>query len=163
MKLYELPAAFEWLAEKLDDLDGELTPDLENELAALEYELAHKVTGICCLVQRFMRQAEAAKAEADRLHALSRVRANAAARLKEYLQLHLESMGLRKYETDLFRVRIRVNSRPTIRWTNDLDALPVAFRRVSVALDGEAAYQAWKETGLPSGFEVALGSHLRIQ
>src|SRR5262245_25880150 len=105
MKLYELPAAFERVAEKLVDLEGELTPELEKELAALEGELARLVNGIGCLVQRFTRHAETAKAEADRLLRLAHSRANAAARLKDYLRRHLECLGIRKYETGLFRVR----------------------------------------------------------
>src|SRR5262249_31907538 len=149
MKLYELPIAFEHFADKLADQEGELTGELEIALGTLENELARLVDAICALVQRFTRQAEAAKAEADRLLNLPRVRANAAMRLKDYLKQHLECLRIRKYETNLFRVRVQANSRPSILWRDGAEAIPPAFRRLTIALDGDAAYEAWKANELP--------------
>jgi hypothetical protein len=44
-----------------------------------------------------------------------------------------------------------------------MDALPERFKRVSVTLDGNAAYAAWKAGELPrSGFRVERSRGVRV-
>jgi hypothetical protein len=161
MKLYELPQKYEEILSKLTD--GEVTPDLEAELGALDETLQTKTEGICKMVQALNREAESANLEVARLSALAEIRLNAAARLKDYLKLTLELMNMTKVETDLFKVRIQKNSRPGIAYIGDLRELPFEYQRVKVELNGTALYEAWKGgKELPAGVTVTEGSHIRI-
>src|SRR5262245_37204780 len=140
MKLYELPAAYESLMSRLTD--GEITPDLEAEIGALDQTLQDKTINICKIMQELGRQAESAKKEAERLEALSEVRIHATERLKEYLKTTLEALGMTKLETDLFKIRVCKNSRPSIM--ADAYSLPKEYQRVRIEVDGVALYEAWK-------------------
>ncbi len=56
------------------------------------------------------------------------------------------------------------NGRPEIRWTLPIAELAERFKKVTVTLDGNAAYAELKETQrLPIGFTVERGSHLRVK
>lgn len=163
LKLYELPTAYEELEEALIEAGGELTPEIEARLDALEGNLEAKVDGLVGLAQQLARMGEAADAEAARLKRLASARTAAAGRLKEYLLRTLEQLGRPKVETDRFAVRVQRNGRPSITWPGDPSDLPMDLARLEVKLDGQAAYERWKRDGeMPEGFVVALGSHLRI-
>lgn len=164
MHLYELTDQYQRIMDAVAESDGELSPDLEAALSSVEGDLGNKVNGICGLIQEITRQSDAASAEADRLGKLSQVRHNAAQRLKDYMKSCLEGVGLQKYETDLFKVRIQTNSRPSIAWTGKVEEIPFEFQRVKTELNGTAVYEAWKaKQALPKGFAVTEGNHLRIQ
>jgi hypothetical protein len=75
----------------------------------------------------------------------------------------MQRTGETKIETDLVRLRIQQNSRPSIQFFGPADLIPEPFKRVTVLLDSEKAYTEWKATGkLPDGFVVDRGVHLRI-
>lgn len=160
MKLYELSAEWEALAVELADAE-EITDEMEQRLTQLDGDIREKVQAICCLVRRFTLEAKAASEEASRLTHLASHRHATAEKLKDYLEDHLQRMGLQRIETDLFKVRVQRNSVPTIRWTGDGD-IPEPFRRVATSLNGTAILEAWKAGKLPEGFTAEIGTHLRI-
>ena len=163
MTLYELTQEWAEIQDALIDSGGELTPEIEARLDALPGALQVKADGYCYVIQQLLRSADAAKAEADRLSELARVRKNAADRLKDRLKSAMETTGQLKLESDRFKVRVQKNGRPSIAWTGEPDALPCEYSRVAVSLDGQAAYEAWKAgRELPEGFKVTEGTHLRI-
>lgn len=123
-----------------------------------------KNESLAWVVQRLTREAEAAKAERERLDALAGARANSADRLKRYLLGWLQSMELQRVETPRFVVRIQKNGRPSFVVAPDTE-LPVEFRRVRIEKDLTALYEAWKRDpeGLPDGVTAETGWHVRIQ
>ena len=161
LKLYELADAYERIAEALIENGGELTPELSAELDAIEGAFEAKVERVALYVRNLLATAEAADAEAARLAALARTRRQGAEGLKGYLMAQLDRVEKPKVETPLVVVRIQKNSRPSIQWP-DTQAIPEAYQRVTVSLDGQKVYQDWKAGTLPSGFVVEQGRHLRI-
>lgn len=148
----------------VDGADGELPEDFDARLNQLEGEFRDKAESIALLCQELRRQAEAAAAEAKRLGELAAHRNNKVESLKEYLRHHMQATGQTSIKTDLVQVRIQRNSRPAINWQRPIEELPDAFRRVAVTLDTSKVYDAYRAgEPLPVGFEVTLGSHLRIQ
>lgn len=161
MKLHEITN--EILMDALVDANGEISPEAEAQLGALEEDLHAKTEAYCKIIRTFECEACAAQAEVDRLQKLVQVRTNAAKRLKAWLLQNLQRLGLERVETDLFRVRIQQNGRPSINYSGDPEALPPFMRRVKVEVNGDAAYELWKGgQELPPGFQVTRGSHLRI-
>lgn len=163
LSLYDITDALLAIEDELYENGGELTEELEARMDALEGSLDSKVDRICCMIQNNQRAAEAAKAEVDRMAALAKSRTRIADGLKAYVLAMLTRLERSKVDTDRFKVRVQNNSRPAIQWTRESNDIPEPYRRVVVQLDGDKAYQEYKTSKtLPEGFEVKLGSHLRI-
>lgn len=162
MHLYEIADEWRSIDQAIDAMDGELTPEIEARMDELAAALPETVDAVAKLIRE--RDAEAAtyQTEAQRFTAKAKACQATVERLKSYLHHHLNALGLDKVKGTLFKVSIVKNSRPSIKWTGRPEAIPDAFRRVSVDLDGAAAYAAWKAGTLPDGFDVDHGSHPRI-
>lgn len=164
LKLYELGEVLTAVAEELLANGGELTPEIEAQLSALEGAFEQKVERILLYARNLRATALAAKAEVERLSALAGSRDHAADRLVAYVKGEMERANRDKIETDRIVVRIQRNSRPSISWLLPIEDLPEAFARIRREVDGARAYDAWKAgEPLPEGFEVVQGTHLRVR
>jgi len=142
---------------------GELTPELEERLDALEGAFDAKVERIALLVQREAGIANMAKDEADRLSAIRKSHQSTADGLKGYLLNQMLRSDRLKVETPKARVRVQRNGMPSIQWTKDPEELPEAYKRVTVAPDLALVREELKAgAGVPEGFTVEYGHHLRI-
>jgi hypothetical protein len=164
MKLHEIANEYLTIMDDIVEAGGELTPDIESRLPVLmEKELPVKVDGYCKMIRTLETQAAVAMAEQDRIGKLISSRVKAAHRLKDWLRINLQRLGKDKVETGIFCVRIQKNGRPSITYDGNLDDLPFQFRRITVSLDGDAAYKRWKAGDeLPEGFQITVGTQLRI-
>lgn len=161
MNLYDLTDEYAQVVDTLTENGGELTPELEAQLDAITGQWKEKVERTGLYIQNLKALAEAAKMESDRLSALCKSRLGAAARLTDYLKRNMEKVGETKVVTPLITARIQKNSRPSIALPEGAE-IPEEYQRVTVALDGQKAYDAHKAGTLPSMFLVEHGSHLRI-
>lgn len=164
LKLYELPAAFAKISDEIDDAGGELTDEIATRLAALEGNLEAKVEACCKIIQMRLRTAEARKLEARRLSDLAAVDVATADRLKQYVLMSLDAIGVDRIETQSFKVGIQMNGQASITWTKPLAELPAEYIRTIIEPDNSKAREdlkAGKE--LPEGFDVSRGRHLRIR
>ena len=164
--LYALADALRLIGDELESNGGELTPELEAALNATEGAFEMKVEACIALAAEKERDAEGAQSEGKRLESLSKSRFGAAERLRQYVKAQMEAAGRLKVETPLFKVAVQSASRPSIRWTWDMEALPEAFVKVIPAtskLDSDAALKAYKEGHLPEGFEVSTSTFLRVR
>ncbi len=148
------------------NLDGdetaELPPDFANRLDALEGAFEDKATNIALYAQELRRNAEAADAESKRLAKMARARFNRFESLKDYLRANMELLDMKKLESPLVKIRIQKNSRPSIMWQGTMEELPEQYKRVVTTVDGDKAYQDYRNGVELTGFKVELGSHLRI-
>lgn len=163
LKLYEIATAFELIEAALVESGGEWTDDIATQLDALEGALEWKVENICRLIQSNTRTSEAYKAERERLQGHEDSHRRIAANLKAYLFTQLERIGKDKVDAGVFKVALQNNSRPSIEWSGDAVAIPEPFRRTVFELDGNRAYDAFRAGGLPEGFVVKLGRHIRVR
>lgn len=162
MKLYLLPPAFEAVLAATED--GELTPEALAKLDSLEMELKDKVDGCCRVMKAFDAQADAYKAEADRLYKHSQMAANQAKRMKEYVDTNLRAIGVEKLETELFKLRYQKNP-PSCVVPDGLDpsTLPEAFKVVKIEPNKRAMIDAAKAgQTLPEGITITQATSLRI-
>lgn len=161
MRLYELPAEVRRIDDLLTESEGEITPEIEAALAAMEIEKADKVDAIGALIAEAKRESDAVSAEATRLAERSGRLCRRAENLKAYLHRNMDAMGETKIKGRLFTASVCKNSAPSIRWSGEGE-IPRAFRRTRVELDGTEALAAYKAGDLPDGFTVNYGTHLRI-
>src|SRR4051812_3342076 len=104
--LYEIVNDILRIADDVDE-HGEMPPDVEARLDALDMDLRSKVDNVCRYRAQCVGEAERFKAEKDRLAALEKAQNNKADRLKKYLQLCMERAGLTKLDTELFKLGIQ--------------------------------------------------------
>jgi hypothetical protein len=183
LKLYEavdaLEIALQWMEEHEEEIaaaGGEIPEALLDLLEQAEGDTTNKVGRTALAVQNLKRNAEGAKAEAERLRSLAASWARQADLLTSYLQWQLQRValltGTARIETPLAKVRLQKNGRPSVR-PIDPNAIPEQFQRVRVEFDGEKAYQYLKENGcipepedgpiVVQGLVVERGVHVRIQ
>lgn len=132
MKLYEIPGALRDLLDRLDaDPDtGEVDGDALAAYAEYQGQAAGKLEGTACYVRELEAEADAIKAEEDRLAKRRKALENKSSRLKTYMMPALEAMG-GKVKGVMASVRIGKSQGVTVF---DLDALPDAFKRVKTTL-----------------------------
>lgn len=133
MKIYEIPGALRDLLDRLDaDPDtGEVDGDALAAYAEYQGQAAEKLEGTACYVRELEAEAEAIKAEEDRLAKRRKALEGKAARLKTYLMPALEAVG-GKVKGVMASLRI---SRTQAVKVLDLEALPEAFRRIKTTID----------------------------
>lgn len=151
LKLYEAVDAYQtaldWMDEHEEEIiaaGGELPEELDAILEQAEGDLEEKVKRVALVVQNLKANASAAKEEADRLATTARSYQRQADALTNYLHHQMERAGVPRVETPVVKVRIQRASRPSIHSTVDLDELPDDLKRVTVSLDGNAAYERVK-------------------
>ena len=163
LRLYELPDAIREIESEIIEAEGEITDEIADRLDHLEGEFERKAEYLALLSREAKAEEAAVKQEVDRLTARMRAASNRQQRIKDYLLFATQKLGVDRVEGDRAKVRIQENSRPSITWMGAKDEIPAAYRRVSVSVDGRAAYEALKAGGeLPEGFRVETGHHVRI-
>jgi len=164
VKLYEIPNAYRILMQQIEESDGELSPEVEQSFDGLQENLETKIDSMCCLVREAESEAESFATEIKRLQARKKVAENRAASLKAYMSKSLQAMELDRIKTPRFSARIQQASRPSIKWTGVVEDIPSEYRRTKIELDGDAAYQSWKNNILTDQrFEVVRSRSLIIR
>ena len=133
MKIYEIPSTLSDLLDRLDaDPDtGEVDGDALAAYTEYQGAATEKLEATACYVRELEAEAEAIKAEEDRLAKRRKALENKSSRLKTYMMPALEAMG-GKVKGVMASVRIGKSQAVTVF---DLDALPDAFKRVVTKVD----------------------------
>lgn len=164
--LYDIVGSLKLVQDMIEEAGGEITPEAEAMLLQLSAALPAKVEGICKVIRHFELDEVVIREEIQRLNDRKAVASNAAARLKAYLKMNMESLGETKIKTHLFLASICKNSQPTICIGDDVE-IPGEFAKVvtTTSLDREKVIEAWKTDpgSVPMCIRVTTGSHLRIK
>lgn len=133
MKIYEIPGALRELLDRLDaDPDtGEVDGEALAAYAEYNAAAAEKLEGTACYCRELKAEAEAIKAEEERLAKRRKALENKSERLKNYMMPALEAMG-GKVKGVMASVRIGKSQAVTVF---DIDALPDAFKHVKTTID----------------------------
>lgn len=145
---------------------GELTPDLEARLNAMEGAFETKVENIALMAREAKLEGEKAKVEKERLAAIQKRNEATMTWAKKYLHGCMVSAGVRRVETHRATVRIQKSGTPAIDYTGDLMDLPRQYVRVipeSVVLDKAALTETVRAGGeVPDGVRVTYSESLVI-
>lgn len=151
--LYGITAELNDILAQLEELGGEITPELEQALAINEEQFVAKAEDYGHAILNLKGMAAAAKAEKERLAALQKFYENAQKRLTDALSNAMQVFGHDKVENATMRISLR---HTTATEVDDLDALPQEFKttKVEVVADKTAIKKA-----IQSG-EAVPGAHL---
>lgn len=151
--LYGITSELNAILAQLEELGGEITPELEQALTINEEQFVAKAEDYGHAILNLKAMATAAKAEKERLASLQKFYENAQKRLTDALSTAMQVFGQDKVENDTMRLSLR---HTTATEVDDLDAIPMEYKttKVEVVADKTAIKKA-----IQSGEEVP-GAHL---
>lgn len=151
--LYGITAELNGILAQLEELGGEITPELEQALAINEEQFLAKAEDYGHAILNLKGMAAAAKAEKERLANLQKFYENAQKRLTDALSTAMQVFGHDKVENATMRLSLRHSTATEV---DDLDQLPAEFKttKVEVVADKTAIKNA-----IQSGEDVP-GAHL---
>jgi hypothetical protein len=162
LRLYDLPDAIRDVELQIIEDGGELTPEVEARLEALEEAFDRKAEYIALLAREARAESVAVKEEEDRLSSRRKAAQNRERRLKDYLLASMTRLGVEKIEGQRAKVRVQA-SPPSFKWMGEDDAIPEAYRVVTVRPNVALVKEEYREGGtVPDGFTVEIGHHVRV-
>jgi hypothetical protein len=176
--LFQIGEEIRALAELLMETGGEITdPEAEAAidewLAETQVALERKADQVVWLIREFEGRADAREEAAKALMALAEVDRNGARRLRDRLKLFFEIHGLKRLETEHFKLAIAQNGGKVslivpAEWEQEPASAPEAFHRIKVELDRqeiEAALSGARKLcpGCGSATEPAEGFTIEFQ
>jgi Siphovirus Gp157 len=165
--LFQIGADLISAYETIDDLGGELPPELESWFDQLATDEAGKLDSYVGLIRQADAESAAAMEEMERWKMRAQARKNLASKLKERIKQHLELTNRTKAETATGRVlAVQKNGgkQPLVVDWLPLEELPERFKKVTITEDREKiadALAAGEE--LPFARLEPRGTHLRIK
>lgn len=144
MKLYEIAERYRNIEELMDEGIGELDA-IQSALDGVEDEFKDKADAIACMIKDYKADADAIKAEEANLSARRKSKEKSVDFLRSYLAQNMDSLGLKKIETD--RNVISVRRSKSVVVTDEKEALRLGYGEVktSIAIDKRAISAAIKK------------------
>ena len=151
--LYGITAELNGILAQLEELGGEITPELEQALAINEEQFVAKAEDYGHAILNLKGMAAAAKAEKERLAGLQKFYENAQKRLTDALSTAMQVFGHDKVENATMRLSLFHTTGTEV---DDLYAIPSEFKttKVEVVADKTAIKKA-----IQQGEDVP-GAHL---
>jgi len=157
--LYHIEAEYLTILNQVDELDGELTPELEEQLIINERELQSKSIAYLEFVSSRETLNKRIDDEIKRLQALKKSNANLISRLKERLLDAVKLYG--NFEVGLTTFGTRKSSSVQVE---DVNSLPKEYKVVKVTeqADKKAIKEALKNGETIEGCEIVENLNLKI-
>jgi hypothetical protein len=151
----------------MEETGGEITPELEEELAIRRENFEHKANSYTKLILKLESDVESAAAEIKRIQDLKKTKENTVKRLKTTLRDALQifgrpdsKTGVMKYETPLFKLSIRTSNAVEV---NDEQELPDEFWAIKKEVSKTLISNAIKEGREVPGATMVENKNLQIK
>ncbi len=159
MKLYEISGCYNQLMEAVENGDIAIN-DMKDTLDAIEEDLNCKINSICKLMRNLEADEKAFKEEATRLSDCAKRVKEKREYLKKYIDETFKAMGLKKLETDLFKLSYRKSKAVNI---TSFEALPDNFLKVTTTIDKAGIKKALTDGEEVAGAELVENMNLQIK
>lgn len=165
MKLYEITGAMEDVLDIFLESDGgDLDRDnYEYTIKYLKEELKNKSSNFIKYIRNLQLEAEMAKQEEQRLSKIRKSKENKIENLKKYLLLALQSLEIKKLETDLGSYGVRKN--PISVEILDISKIPQEFLKVKeeISVDKERLKEYFTKGNYLEGARLVESFSLQIR
>lgn len=158
--LYHITSEQLKINELLEELEGELTPELEEALMINEDNFLAKSEGYIESIAYFKAKAEAAKVRIEEMQRIKRVSENAEKRLKERMQWAMETLGRDKMEVGLHKISLRRTLAVNII---SEAAVPNEYVKVETSIDKVKLKEALKTGAIIPGAELKYNQSIQIR
>lgn len=108
--LYHIQSEYLQLAAILEDNGGEITEEIESQLAINQDQLEAKGVNYALVIRQMTGEADMIKGEIDRLTKLMKSKQNAADRLKNTIKSAMELYGIQSIKGELINITLRNNA-----------------------------------------------------
>jgi hypothetical protein len=160
LSIYNIEQNYNKLAEQLIDNDGELTPELSEQLAITEEQLQNKSVAYSFVIKEMDADVEIIDAEIKRLQNLKKQREKASDYLKDRIKHAMDLFSIDEIKTPLVKINFRKSETVEV---DDVNALPSLYKVVKVT---EQADKAAIKAALKDGVEVTgctIETHRNLQ
>lgn len=158
--LYRITSEQLKINELLEELEGELTPELEEALMINEDNFLAKSEGYIESIAYFKAKAEAAKVRIEEMQRIKRVSENAEKRLKERMQWAMETLGRDKMEVGLHKISLCRTLAVNII---SEAAVPNEYVKVETSIDKVKLKEALKTGAIIPGAELKYNQSIQIR
>lgn len=169
MKLYEISQNFRAVEAMLEDDDLEVQQAARDTLEAIQGEFDEKADNIACIIKELKADAEAIKAEADKLSQRAKSKKAQAEWWSKYLLGELQNMGKSKLETSRNVISVR-NAAPSVKFQDEKAFLNWAIfdhedfvRQKEPEIDKVAVKEALKNGAEIPGAYLETGKSLVVK
>lgn len=156
VSLYNILEAEDFIDRMKDEDDTEL----EEYSKTLAIQEKNKVNAIVGFLRETELTAESAEIEAKRLSEIAKFYKNRAERIKQSVKWAMESHGIEKIETDMFRLSFRKSESVLV---DDVEVLPKEYVVLKKSADKTAIKKAIKDGINVEGARVIANNNLQIK
>lgn len=149
-KLYEINEEYAAIIAAVEEAEGELTPELEEALAANGEDFDNKIENYIKAVRNYEADAEAFKAEAASFKAKSDRAAKTAERLKGTIAAAMQLRGIEKERFGNFTASFRKSEKVVVD-EDALAELPDDYKRVKTTVEAD---KTALKTALKAGMAI---------
>lgn len=129
MNLFQIEQQYIELADKLIELEGELTPEIEQALNITLAEFETKSIAYGHVIRKLDAECDIIDAEIKRLQSIKRSRESALERLKMRIKDAMELFGMDKVQTPTLKLSFRKSESVEVE---DVNALPSMYKTIKV-------------------------------
>lgn len=158
--LYNITTEQLRINELLEELEGELTPEIEEALIINEDNFLAKSEGYIESIAYFKAKQEAADVRIKEYQRIKRIAENAEKRLKERMQWAMEVLGRDKVEVGLHKMSLR--SSQAVNITNEAH-IPNQYIKVETKIDKESLKRDLKAGLVIEGAELVTNKSIMIR
>jgi hypothetical protein len=160
ISIYQIEQSYNQLAEQLIDNDGELTPELSEQLAITEEQLQNKSVAYSFVIKQMDADIDTIDAEIKRLQAAKKQREKASDCLKDRIKHAMDTFQIEEIKTPLVKINFRKSESVEVE---DVNSLPAAYKVVKVT---EQADKAAIKAALKDGVDIigcSIATHRNLQ
>jgi hypothetical protein len=136
ISIYQIEQNYNQLAEQLIDNDGELTPELSEQLAITEEQLQNKSVAYSFVIKQMDADIDTIDAEIKRLQAAKKQREKATEYLKDRIKHAMELFSIEEIKTPLVKINFRKSETVEV---DDVNSLPMVYKTVKVVETADKA------------------------
>lgn len=148
LTLYQIEQNYLQIAEQLIDTGGEISPEIEEQLAITEEQLQNKSVAYSFVIKEIDNECEIIDNEIKRLQAMKKARENASTRLKNNIKEAMDLFQIDEIKTPLIKINFRKSETVEV---DDVNALPADYKVVKVT---EQADRAAIKAALKDGIQI---------
>ncbi len=160
LTIYQIEQSYNQLAEELIDNGGELTPELEQQLAITEEQLQNKSVAYSFVIKQMDADIETIDAEIKRLQNLKKQREKASEYLKERIKHAMELFNIEEIKTPLIKINFRKSETVEVE---DVNKLTTAYKTIKIV---ETADKAAIKAAIKDGIDIpscSIVQHKNLQ
>lgn len=160
--IYQIEKKYLEIFKELEETEGEITPEIEQELAISENDLKNKALNYSFFIKNLENTNDIIDAEIKRLTTLKKSNEKYADKLKEILSKAMILFGLEKIEFPTLKLSIRKS-----KVVNIIDETKISDNffttKITKTISKTSLKQALEEGTMIDGAELVINNNLQIK